>query len=663
MPRTGYGHMLLDHYVAQVRDMRKDRAARLSSIKTRKQALTYQEHVRSAIDKAYHPYPAKTPLNARVTGIVERAHYRIEKILFESRPGCFVTGHLYVPNKLQGQAPGAIGSCGHSAEGKNAPIYQAFCQRLARNGFVTFIFDPFNQGERDQYYNLTDRENVRSCTHAHNMMGKQLELIGEWFGAWRAWDGIRALDYLLSRPEVDTARVGLTGNSGGGTMTTWIWAVEDRFTMAAPSCFVTTFLANLENELPADSEQYPPGVISAGLDMADFLIARAPHPVMLLGQTYDFFDRRGLKDAYADVRRFYDLIGAPKTHTDLFVGPQGHGYSQHNQEAMVRFFTHHANIKRVVRVQKTETLGPEKLNVTPKGEVVPEGAIPICDLIAQQANDLSQKRKKTSRVALTRQVMAHLNLPAKRSLPHYRCLRAVSEGNVRLARYAVETEGNIRAILRKRLQNPAYSHTLDVERDIHVYLPHIASETDLQEDALALALKKQHPLYAIDARGMGESLSADERDMFHPYGNDYMCNGYGLLLGESLLGRRVHDVLATLDLLVHEGAHHIHLYGRGQGAIHALFAGFLHPRVTRVTLKNGPLSYHAWTQTPLVAWPVANLPRGVLKAFDLPDLIRALGKKVAIVQPWAPDLTPLSGKPLARALETAGISPALIRRR
>ncbi|MDE2700377.1 MAG: hypothetical protein OXI23_16010, partial [Gemmatimonadota bacterium] len=140
-------------------------------------------------------------------------------------------------------------------------------------------------------------------------------------------------------------------------------------------------------------------------------------------------------------------------------------------------------------------------------------------------------------------------------------------------------------------------------------------------------------------RGLGESLADDERDFFHPYGNDYMCNGYGLMLGQSFLGRRVHDVLSTLDLLVYEGAKKIHLYGRGQGAIHALFAGFLHSAVTTVTLKNYPQSYRVWTQTPLVSWPAANIPRGVLTSYDLPDLIHALDKKLELIQPWGADMS------------------------
>ena len=634
MPRNGYGHMVLDDYVARVRAVNADRAKRLSSIRTKKEAFAYRDAVREAIDKAYRPWPRKTPLQARVVGTIECSHYRIEKILFESRPGCLVTAHLYVPDKLDGPAPGIIGSCGHAADGKNAPLYQAFCQRLARNGFVVLIYDPFNQGERDQYYALRSRESVRSSTHAHNMMGKQLELVGEWFGAWRAWDGIRALDYLLTRPEVDPAHIGLTGNSGGGTMTSWIWPVEERFTMAAPSCFVTTFAANLENELPADSEQYPPGVIGAGLDMADFFIARAPAPVILLGQTYCFFDRRGLKQAYSEIRRFYDIIGAPANATDIFIGPENHGFFLDNQEAMVRFFARHAGIQRVTRLEETEDPGGEALNVTPKGEVVPEGATPIYDLIAQKADVLASKRKKPSKDQLIRRVLRLLNLSVNRDLPHHRWLRSTTEDGVRLARYAIETEGTIRAIMRKRLSNPSYSHTLDVEREVHLYMPHISSEIDLVEDPLAKKLKEQHPLYALDVRGLGESLADDERDFFHPYGNDYMCNGYGLMLGQCFLGRRVHDVLSTLDLLVDEGAEEIHLYGRGQGSLHALFAGFLHPAVTSVTLKNYPLSYHAWTQTPLVSWPATNIPRGVLTSFDLPDLMDALDKKLELIQPW-----------------------------
>ncbi|MBS10093.1 MAG: hypothetical protein CME19_00640 [Gemmatimonadetes bacterium] len=658
MPRNGYGHMVQDHYVQRIRAIHEARADRLSRIKTKRQALAYQEQVRDDIRKAFGPWPKKTPLNAATVGTIEGRHFRIEKVTFESRQGCLVTASLYVPNRIEGLAPGVVGSCGHSPDGKAAPIYQEFCQRLARSGFVTLIFDPFNQGERDQYYAVGDREIVRSSTHAHNMMGKQLDLIGEWFGAWRAWDGIRALDYLLSRPEVDPDRVGLTGNSGGGTMTTWIWGVENRFAFAAPSCFVTTFQANLENELPADSEQYPPGVIGRGLDMADFMLAQAPKPVMLLGQKYCFFDRRGLKDAYDDVRRFYSLVDAPRRNTAHFLGPEGHGYSSHNQKAMVDFFAYHAGVKANTAPPRTHPVSD--LNATRKGEVIDAGATPIFRLIGEKADGILASRKKLSRDALKRTVRRVLNLTSSRSVPHHRWLRSTRATGQTTARYAVETEANIRAILYKTMDS-SFTHSLDVERQVTLYLPHLSSETDLAEEPLAKKLAKASPLHSLDVRGLGESMPDDNRDFFHSYGVDYMYNGYGSMLGESYLGRRVHDVLRTIDLLVSEGAAKVSLVGRGQGAVLATYAGLLHPSAGQVTLKNGPLSYQEWTQTPIVKWPFANLPSGCLKHFDLSDCIRALGSRVNLVQPWGPEMKPYTKARLSAVLSSAKISSGRIR--
>ncbi|MEA3407796.1 MAG: hypothetical protein U9R48_06930 [Chloroflexota bacterium] len=198
MLRNGYGHMVLDAYVHRLREMRAERAARLRALSTRSEALAYQERIRAAINAAFSPRPARTPLNARVTGTIERPQYRIEKIVFESRPQFQVTANLYLPHALEAPAPAVLGTCGHSAQGKAADLYQGFCQRLAHAGFVVLIYDPINQGERDQYALLEHREAVESCTRA------------------------------------------------------------------APSCFVTTFLNNLENELPSDCEQYPPGVLGAG---------------------------------------------------------------------------------------------------------------------------------------------------------------------------------------------------------------------------------------------------------------------------------------------------------------------------------------------------------------------------------------------------------------
>ena len=635
--RTGYGHMVLDHTVAKVRRMREERAERLRAITTVDEARAYQQQVRTAIEAAFSPRPPKTPLNAQVLGSLQRDTYRLEKVTIESRPGFTVTANLYVPEGLRGPAPAVLGTCGHSVNGKASDLYQGFCQRLAAAGFVSLIFDPIQQGERDQYWRLPEGKEVGLCP-AHNMMGKQLELLGDSFGMWRAWDGIRALDYLLSRPEVDSARVGLTGNSGGGTATTWLWPIEERITMAAPSCFVTTFLHNLENELPADSEQYPPGVLGAGLEMADFLIARAPAPVIILGQHYDFFDRRGHQEACDEVRRFYEIMGAPEGSVACFRGPHPHGYHRENQEAMVAFFARHAGLGEPPRIEP-EPEEESAILATPSGNVIAAGARPIYELIAEGADRLAQ-RPTLAPDALRARLAELLALPTDRSAPHHRNLRSVESGGRRCARYAVETEGDVRAILYKVMAEPAYSQTLDVGPTVHLYLPHCSSEEDLASDALALSLQAEHELYALDVRGLGES-APDEADSFWaPYGMDYLFHGHGVLFGESYLGRRVYDALRTLDLLVAEGAREVHLYGRGQGALIALFTAMLHPQVVAVTLKNGPQSYSEWAHAPLVSWPSANFLRGVLHHFDLDDCLRALGDKVTVLEPWGPGMAP-----------------------
>lgn len=635
MSRNGYQHMVLDDYVGQLREVRAERLARLKSLRTRSQARAYQEEALAAIQRAFSPRPPKCPLKPVVTGTIELDAYRVDKLMYQSRPGVWVTANRYVPNRIEGLAPAVVAPCGHAPDGKACEQYTGFSQRLARNGFVVLIYDPFNQGERDQYARLTERQCVAGCCAAHNMMGKQLELVGEFFGMWRAWDGIRALDLLLEMPEVDPARIGVTGNSGGGTMTTWLWGCEERFAMAAPNCFVTTFLTNLENELPADCEQYPPGVIGAGLEMIDFLLARAPKPALMLAERYDFFERRGVDEAFAELQRFYRLLGAEQ-QVALAMGDSTHGYWQPSQEAMVDFFRAHAGMTGpAVKVVKQDDLNQENLRVVPNGDVLAAGSVPIYELIDQRAAQLEQQRRLLAGDELKRAVRRLLGLPkTPAEPPHFRIPRPIGVAGKVCARYAIETERDIRAVLYKRLVRREWGHTLDVEPEVHLLLPHLSAEEDLARESFA------EPLYALDVRGLGESQpeSHGGGGFFQPYGMDYMFHGHGLLLGQSYLGRRVFDVFRTLDLLKAEGAQTVHLYGRGQGAVLALFVALLRDEVVTLTLKNGPRSYREWTQAPLVAWSAANFLRGALKVFDLPDIVAALGDRVRIVDPWGPDM-------------------------
>ncbi len=639
-----------EHLVHQVRQQQREHQARLAALRTAADARKYQQQVKRAIFKCFFDkLPARTPLKLRCTGVTERPDYRIEKLVFESRPGYPVTANCYVPTSPRPAAgyPAVLGTCGHSQRGKGEPAYQTFSRHLAKLGYVTLIYDPVAQGERLQYPGTAGRFAPTSCVFEHNMMGKQMALVGEFLGAWRAWDGIRALDVLLARNDVDRTRVGLTGNSGGGTMSTYLNALDDRFTMTAPSCFVTTHLANLENELPADNEQCPPGFLAAGLDRCDFFIAQAPRPVLLLGQAQDFFDTRGLETTYQQVRRFYALLGAQQ-NARLFIGPAPHGFSVHNREQMYRFFNQQIGSTKSWRESLPDNEPDDVLAATPTGQVAGlKGQKFIHELTAAHARQLKSKRKTpASAPALARQVREFLGLPARIKTPYFRSLRAVEGVGAYPAvwRFGLETEpgyGQVMALLSAwdyRKPDHSYAYPAPPRREkLTLYVGHISTRDDLAHGLLPVPTPRQDVLFSVDVRGHGEmqNRACAETDFLTSYGSDYHAASHNLMLGQTYLGRKVLDVLGALELLGSYGAKEVHLVGRGIGALHAAFAALLSPLVKRVTLADYLPSWHLLTQTPIVGWPQSALPHGVLRRFDLPDIYRALrGRRLRLVQPW-----------------------------
>jgi hypothetical protein len=178
------------------------------------------------------------PLNPRVTGRIEAAKYTIEKIIFESLPGFYVTANLYRPNE-PGRYPGILLQAGHTQEGK--PEAQRLAANLALKGFVVLAFDPIGQGEREQTYDpRVDRPLAGWSVPEHIQAGAQNILIGESVARYFIWDAKRAVDYLASRPEVDAERLGAIGCSGGGALTAFIGALDARIKVVGPACFINS---------------------------------------------------------------------------------------------------------------------------------------------------------------------------------------------------------------------------------------------------------------------------------------------------------------------------------------------------------------------------------------------------------------------------------------
>lgn len=636
-PLNRFPRMVQEYYVQRLRAIEDLANARRDALRSRVDAQRYVREVQEKIQLCFGPWPEKTPLNPRITGTVERDAYRIEKVIFDSRPGFPVTANLYLPKGRKLPLPGVVGSCGHSENGKAAEAYQAFAQGLARQGYVVLIFDPIGQGERLQWVDEKLKSRIGSGVREHIHFGNQQFLTGEFFGSWRAWDGIRALDYLLTRPEVDPRHVGITGNSGGGTMTTWLCGVESRWTMAAPACFVTTFLRNLENELPADTEQCPPRALALGLDHSDFIAAMAPKPVVILAKERDFFDVRGAEEAYARLQRLYHLLGA-KENISLHVGPTDHGYSQENREGMYRWFN---QVTRVSQAQTEPTLVIEKdetLYCTPKGQVAEQNPRTIFQFTREQSQQLARQRKKLTGGALERAVVETLRVweslnPS--TTPHYRILREIRGRNYPkkfATHYAVETEPGIQAIVCRLSDEAHISRPPHATVGAVLYVSHHSADAELRTEPLLADLAKAESgatFYACDVRGSGESQpnTCGQNSFLNPYGCDYFYAIHSLMLDEPYVGRKTHDVLRVLDWLNAIGHSEVHLVGRGWGAIPATFAALLHPGVRHVTLKHALRSYAELAENESYQWPLSTLLPGVLLKFDLPDCYQALAAK------------------------------------
>jgi dienelactone hydrolase len=651
-PLNRFPRMVQEYFVRNVRRIENQADARRAALKTKADAEAYVSDVREKIQQSFGPWPDKTPLKPRITGTVERDAYRIEKIIFESRPNFLVTANLYIPKGRPFPLPGVVGTCGHSAPGKMIAVYQSFAQGLARQGYVVLIYDPIGQGERLQYPDENLKSKVGVGVREHLYAGNQQFLVGEFFGSWRTWDGIRALDYLLTRDEVDPKHVGVTGNSGGGTMTTWLAGVERRWTMAAPSCFVTTFRRNTENELPADTEQCPPLALALGLDHSDFLAAMAPKPVIILAKEKDYFDARGSEEAHRRLRALYKLFGAEE-NAELFIGPGYHGYSQENREAMYKVFNRVTGISDTYKEPELVIENDETLWCAPKGQVCTLDSRPVYAFTKELSQELAEKRRKRIPLRqLKREIAKVLGFRGPnafqtgKTAPEYRIMR-----NWRWRKYpkphwttyVVETEPGIQAIVYRLNEERLLSRPPEGKKRAILYISHQSSDAELRSEPLIAELIEAEPnsaVYTCDVRGIGESQpdTCNENSYLTAYGSDYFYAIHSIMLGKPYPGQRTRDIIRVLQWLKSCGHEEVHLVAKGWGTIPATFAAVLSDQVKRVTLKNALTSYSDIAESETYSWPLSSLVPNILKSFDLPDCYKALRKKnLRQIDPWGPN--------------------------
>lgn len=371
--------------------------AERTALKSRKAISQRGRALRKYMMTALDLPPRSTPLNVRTLGRTGGEGFDIERLIWESQPGFYVTANLYLPHGVE-RAPAVLLPCGHHENAKAAPEYQLAAMLLARTGMAVLLYDPIGQGERKQILTADQRGALPSTTE-HNAITGGAILVGRSAATYRIWDGIRALDLLQQRKEIDPNRLGCTGNSGGGTLTSYLNSVDDRIAAAAPGCYLTTWERLLLTLGPQDAEQNIFGQAKAGLDHPDYVLIRAPSPLLIGAAKKDFFDITGTRSLYAQVQSAYKVMGRAE-RVAMVEADESHGFTRPLREATAAWMSRWLLNKEEQVIEPVMKPNADYLLqcVTPApdrpgGQVLQlKGARSVIDLNLEQAMRLSRQR-------------------------------------------------------------------------------------------------------------------------------------------------------------------------------------------------------------------------------------------------------------------------------
>jgi cephalosporin-C deacetylase-like acetyl esterase len=614
--------MLPARLAQEANDRLRQRAETVARISTPEALAARRKLVRATILDSIGGLPERTPLNARVTGTLDRGDYKIEKIVFESQPRFFVTASLYLPKKGSPPYPAILFPLGHEMGGKSHSVWQQVLGSLARRGYVAFTWDPVGQEERKQFFDPDWNDSkLFSSTVEHTELGAQCMLVGDALARYTIWDGIRALDYLLSRPEVDAARVGATGNSGGGTHTTYISALDDRIKVAAPSCYINSWRVLLDALGPQDAEQVFPGWLKNGMDFPDFIYGFGPKPFLILSAIRDFFPIGGARETFAEAHGVYEALGiSDKLHK--VEADDGHGYSQPRRQAAYRWFGRWLKSEDDDgSEQEVPALSSEELWATPTGQV-------STALHGEDVFSLNLKRYATVRSS-----RPALSLEKVRDLAGF----APSSGELNIKTYGTLPRNGY------RIEKLTYESEPGTLIPALVYVPDTRAARmpailfadgegkQASREAAELLVRKGNIVVSIDARGLGETRPAlDTHSNFFTYFADHDDAETAILLGKTLVGMRAADIARGIDLLAARSdvdSSNISGVGRGAAAVAMLHAAAFDPRIRKLVLEDMLVSYDAIVTHRIHRQMFEQIVPSALKFYDLPDLASSLSPR------------------------------------
>jgi cephalosporin-C deacetylase-like acetyl esterase len=639
--------MLHDYLIGQCKVQFDARRQAVAAMHTPADVKRRQDELKAKFIEALGGFPEKTPLNGKVVGSDQRDGYRMERVIYESRPNHHVTANLYLPEG-KGPFPGVIVPCGHSTNGKGSEAYQRVSILLAKNGIAALIYDPIGQGERYQLP-LESGKPVTGSTNEHTLVGVGALLVGQSTATYRIWDGMRSLDYLASRPEIDPKRLGCTGNSGGGTLTSYLMALDDRVMAAAPSCFITSVERLFATIGPQDAEQNITGQVAIGLEHADFITLRAPKPTLLLVATQDFFDIQGSWITFREAKQIYGVLGFTE-RVDLAEFNVKHSYNKGQREAMVRFMRRWLLGKDDVVVEDNFTTVKDKdLQCTRTGQVLEDfkGKSAFA-LNVERENQLAEQRAKfqvgNKPEDVKKEIRRLLALPAtiKPAVNKGQPVEIKRDGYV-IQKISMETEAGI------QVPGLLFTSQADAPMPLILYVNDQGKSADAAPGGpIEKLVKAGNRVFAVDLRGLGETSPGTLNPAKPGYfGVTFNETYLSLHLNRPLLGQKVYDLLAIVEKLTQEPnaktISSLELVGIGSAGPVVLHAAALDSRIKKVTVQQSVVSWSAVVKTPLNYNQLNNVVTGALKTYDLPDLAALIAPRPLTIRGAVdPALKPVS---------------------
>lgn len=620
-------HTLKD--MGQARLQQREEA--LGSIRSLAAWKRRQEVVKNTLKAIMGPFPPKTPLNVDVIERLERPDFHVEKIVFESMPGLKVTGCLFLPRIRQGKTPAILFCSGHSANAFRAKHYQEVVLNLVQKGFIVFAFDPIGQGERMQYFNpKTGKSTIGGSTKEHSYVNNQCFISGSSAARYFIWDSIRALDYLASRPEVDTERLGCHGLSGGGMQTAYISAIDERIKVAAIAGYITQFKWLLRTQGVGDGEQNLYQSWAKGIDLPDFVQVRAPNPILMMVTTRDFFPIRGARAAYRESLAVYNAYHCLEA-LQIVEDDYRHGYTKKSRETMYAFFQKHLEFPGNANEEEVDYFTDSELMVTQTGQVT-------TSFNSQTVYSINRKETKA--------LMDRLFQSRKKPVQH---CEALLESVRTISGYQDPDLEGIDSVLTGRYSEDGIVEKRFIAGSGNYPIPFIVLiPKEVKAKSVVLYLDPEGKKVNSDYRYLYETFLQSGHIVVIPdlintgevgpseYRGDATINDISSNLwymavqnAVSIVGIRASDVNKLVGYIKNRFPDH-QIVGASRSDMNAvlLHASVLNPQIEALVMLNPLLSYESLVMNRFYSMDfLYSAPGGVLTAYDLPDLAACLAPK------------------------------------